>query len=164
MPGVGHWECDTLIGTSNKGAVVTMVKRNIEYAVMAKVINKTSASVSSAIVDKLKTMATRVKTLTFDNGKEFEGRANIGEQLQSMVYFARPFDSWERGGNENFTVLLRQYIPKKSSISTGTDEEIRMIQNRLHKRDLERVWSSKHPQKCFINRLSALRFEHGSWI
>ena len=58
---VGHWECDTVIGASHKGAVVTMVERKSGYAVMAKVEKKTSELVSSAIVDKLKPMAARVK-------------------------------------------------------------------------------------------------------
>ena len=88
---VGHWECDTVIGANHKGAVVTMVERKSGYAVMAKVTNKTSALVSSAIVDKLQPLAARVKTLTFDNGKEFAGHAYIDEQLQSTAYFARPF-------------------------------------------------------------------------
>ena len=64
---VGHWECDTVMGANHKGAVVTMVERKSGYAVMAKVSNKTSALVSSAIVDKLQPLAARVKTLTFDN-------------------------------------------------------------------------------------------------
>ena len=38
---------------------------------MAKVVNKVSDLVSSATVDILKPLAARVKTLTFDNGKEF---------------------------------------------------------------------------------------------
>jgi IS30 family transposase len=90
---VVHWECDTVIGANHKGAVVTMVERKSGYAVMAKVTNKTSALVSSAIVDKLQPLAARVKTLTFDNGKEFAGHAYIDEQLQSTIYFARPFAS-----------------------------------------------------------------------
>ena len=101
-------------------------------AVMAKVVNKTSDLVGSAIVDKLRPLAARVKTLTFDNGKEFAGHGQIDEQLQSTAYFARPFASWERGSNENLNGLLRQYIPKKRAMSTVTDEEIRMIQNRLN--------------------------------
>jgi len=92
---------------------VTMVKRKNGYAVMAKVEKKTSELVSSAIVDKLKPMAARVKTLTFDNGKELAGHNYIDQQLQSTAYFARPFTSWERGSNENFNGLLRQYMPKK---------------------------------------------------
>ena len=110
---VGHWECDTVMGANHKGAVVTMVERKSGYAVMAKVSNKTSELVSSAIVNKLKPLAARVKTLTFDNGKEFAGHGQIDEQLQSTAYFARPFASLERGSNENHNGLLRQYIPNE---------------------------------------------------
>ncbi len=52
--------------------------------------------VREAVVDKLQPMAAKVKTLTFDNGKEFAGHAHIDQQLQT-AYFARPFASWERG-------------------------------------------------------------------
>jgi len=155
---VGHWECDTVIGASHKGAVVTMVERKSGYAVMAKVEKKTSELVSSAIVDKLQPMAARVKTLTFDNGKEFAGHAHIDQQLQSTAYFARPFASWERGSNENLNGLLRQYVPKKRAMSTVTDEEIRMIQNRLNNRPRKRL-GFKTPAEVFHQslKLVALR-------
>ena len=149
---VGHWECDTVIGANHKGAVVTMVERKSGYAVMAKVTNKTSALVSSAIVDKLQPLAARVKTLTFDNGKEFAGHAYIDEQLQSTAYFARPFASWERGSNENLNGLLRQYVPKKRAMSTVSDEEIRMIQNRLNNRPRKRL-GFKTPAEVFHQSL-----------
>jgi IS30 family transposase len=149
---VGHWECDTVIGANHKGAVVTMVERKSGYAVMAKVTNKTSALVSSAIVGKLQPLAARVKTLTFDNGKEFAGHAYIDEQLQSTAYFARPFASWERGSNENLNGLLRQYVPKKRAMSTVSDEEIRMIQNRLNNRPRKRL-GFKTPAEVFHQSL-----------
>jgi IS30 family transposase len=136
---VGHWECDTVIGASHKGAVVTMVERKSGYAVMAKVSNKTSAAISSAIVGKLQPLAARLKTLTFENGKEFSGHTYIDEKLQSTAYFDRPFASRERGINENLNGLLRQYVPKKRAMSTVTDEEIRMIQNRLNNRPRKRL-------------------------
>ena len=149
---VGHWECDTVIGASHKGAVVTMVERKSGYAVMANVEKKTSELVSSAIVDKLQPMAARVKTLTFDNGKEFAGHAHIDQQLQSTAYFARPFASWERGSNENLNGLLRQYVPKKRAMSTVSDEEIRMIQNRLNNRPRKRL-GFKTPAEVFHQSL-----------
>jgi IS30 family transposase len=149
---VGHWECDTVMGANHKGAVVTMVERKSGYAVMAKVSNKTSELVSSAIVDKLQPLAARVKTLTFDNGKEFARHAYIDEQLQSTAYFARPFASWERGSNENLNGLLRQYVPKKRAMSTVTDEEIRMIQNRLNNRPRKRL-GFKTPAEVFHQSL-----------
>ena len=149
---VGHWECDTVIGASHKGAVVTMVERKSGYAVMAKVEKKTSELVSSAIVDKLQPLAARMKTLTFDNGKEFAGHAHIDQQLQSTAYFARPFASWERGSNENLNGLLRQYVPKKRAMSTVSDEEIRMIQNRLNNRPRKRL-GFKTPAEVFHQSL-----------
>jgi transposase, IS30 family len=149
---VGHWECDTVIGASHKGAVVTLVERKSGYAVMAKVEKKTSELVSSAIVDKLQPLAARVKTLTFDNGKEFAGHAHIDQQLQSTAYFTRPFASWERGSNENLNGLLRQYVPKKRAMSTVSDEEIRMIQNRLNNRPRKRL-GFKTPAEVFHQSL-----------
>ena len=64
---VGHWEGDTVIGAAHKQAVVTLVERKSGYAVLAKVKNKTSDLVSSAIITKLNAVTPLVKTLTFDN-------------------------------------------------------------------------------------------------
>jgi IS30 family transposase len=51
--------------------------------------------------------------VTDDNGKEFADHAVVDDALNSTAYFADPFASWQRGSNENFNGLLRQYIPKK---------------------------------------------------
>jgi IS30 family transposase len=136
---VGHWEGDTVIGANHKQAIVTVVERKSGYAVIAKVENKTADLVSAAIVNRLKPFGAKVKTLTFDNGKEFCGHGKIDEALGSTSYFARPFASWERGSNENFNGLLRQYVPKKRSMESITDEEIKMIENRLNNRPRKRL-------------------------
>jgi IS30 family transposase len=90
---VGHWEYDTVIVANHMGAVVTMVERKSGDGVIPKVTNKTSELVSSAIVDKLKPMAVRLKTLTCDKCTDFAGHVYIDDQLQSTTYFARPFAS-----------------------------------------------------------------------
>jgi len=86
---VGHSECDTVIGANHKQAIVTLVERKSGYAVMAKVSNKTADLVSAAVIEALNPL--KVKTLTYDNGKEFSGHARIDEALCSTGYFARPF-------------------------------------------------------------------------
>lgn len=150
---IGHWECDTVIGAKHKGAIVTVVERKSGYAVIAKVSNKTADLVGSAIISMLKPFEARVKTLTYDNGKEFCAHARIDEALGSIGYFARPFASWERGSNENFNGLLRQYVPKNRSMDEITDEEIKMIENRLNNRPRKRL-GFKTPAEVFYQSLA----------
>ncbi len=152
---IGHWECDTVIGANHKQAIVTVVERKSGYAVIAKVSNKTADLVGAAIISMLKPFAARVKTLTYDNGKEFCGHAKIDDALNSTGYFARPFASWERGSNENFNGLLRQYVPKKRLMETVTDEEIKMIENRLNNRPRKRL-GFKTPAEVFHQSLSSV--------
>jgi IS30 family transposase len=149
---VGHWEGDTVIGANHKQAIVTVVERKSGYAVIAKVENKTADLVSAAIVNRLKPFGAKVKTLTFDNGKEFCGHGKIDEALGSTSYFARPFASWERGSNENFNGLLRQYVPKKRAMESITDEEIKMIENRLNNRPRKRL-GFRTPSEVFHQSL-----------
>jgi IS30 family transposase len=47
-----------------------------------------------------------------------------------QTYFAEPYCNLQRGSNENFNGLLRQYIPKNRRMKTVTDEALNMIQNR----------------------------------
>ena len=142
-----------MIGAHHKQAVVTLVERKSGYAVIAKVINKTADLVSSAIISKLSPMAPLVKTLTFDNGKEFAEHARIDTALQSTTYFADPFASWQRGSNENFNGLLRQCIPKKRPLSTVTNQELRMIQQELNSRPRKRI-GFKTPNEVFMQSLN----------
>ena len=51
------------------------------------------------------------KMITSDNGTEFHDYASVEEAMGVRFYFATPYHSWERGSNENFNGLLRQYIP-----------------------------------------------------
>ena len=149
---VGHWECDTVIGANHKGAIVTMVERKSGFRVIVKVSQKTSELVSRAIIEGLRPYMVRVITLTYDNGKEFAGHIQIDQALNSTSYFARPFASWERGSNENFNGLLRQYVPKKRSLNTVTEDEITMIQNRLNNRPRKRL-GFKTPAEVFNQSL-----------
>lgn len=145
---IGHWEGDTIVGAAHKQAIVTLVERKSGYAVLAKVSHRSADLVSQAIEDKLRPLAARVKTLTVDNGKEFANHRAIDQALGIQTYFADPYCSWQRGSNENFNGLLRQYIPKKRPLQTVTDEELAMIQNRLNHRPRKRL-GFKTPYEVF---------------
>ena len=153
---VGHWEGDTVIGAGHSQAVVTVVERKSGYAKLKKVANKSAELVSQAIEDVLKPLNARVKTLTVDNGKEFAYHQKVDAALGIQTYFADPYCSWQRGSNENFNGLLRQYIPKKRRMESVTDEELTMIENRLNHRPRKRL-GFKTPHEVFhasLNRVA----------
>ena len=136
---VGHWEGDTVIGARHKQAIVTLVERKSGYAKLFKVKNKTAELVSAAMIKSLKPFDGLVDTITLDNGKEFADHQRVDLELGSTIYFADPFASWQRGTNENFNGLLRQYIPKDRPLSTVTKEELKMIENKLNHRPRKRL-------------------------
>lgn len=150
---IGHWEGDTIIGKRHKQAIVSLVERKSGYAVLAKVENKTAEQVSAAIIERLKPIAKLVRTITYDNGKEFADHAVIDEALGSTGYFADPYSSWQRGSGENLNGLARQYIPKDRPLETVSDEELAEIERRLNNRPRKRL-GYKTPHQIFINSLN----------
>jgi len=150
---VGHWEGDTVIGARHKQAIVTLVERKRGYAKLFKVSNKTAELVSAAMIESLKPFDGLVDTITLDNGKEFADHQRVDLELGSTIYFADPFASWQRGTNENFNGLLRQYIPKDRPLSTVTQEELKMIENKLNHRPRKRL-GFKTPHEVFHESLN----------
>ena len=54
------------------------------------------------------------------------------------VYFAHPYHSWERGSNENFNGLLRQFFPKDRPFSTVQQKELDLAVKLLNTRPRKR--------------------------
>jgi len=60
----GHWEGDLLCGSSNS-YIVTLVERHTRYVLLAKVPNRDSASVITALIEQAKRLPDKlVKSLT----------------------------------------------------------------------------------------------------
>jgi len=146
---IGHWEGDTLIGKAHKQAIVSLVERKSGYAVLVKVKNKTADLVSNAIISRLKPLSKKVRTLTYDNGKEFAEHASIDQALGSISYFADPYSSWQRGSNQNLNGLIRQNIAKSRPLSTVSHAELAKIESLLNNRPRKRL-GFKTPHEVFI--------------
>jgi len=133
---LGDWEADLVCGTGASGYLVTLVERVSRRVLIGYTRTKTANEVTREILRLLKDQV--VKTLTFDNGKEFAGHERIAAELNCQCYFAKPYHSWERGLNENTNGLIRQYFPKKMSFAKITADQIALVQHRLNTR----------PRKC----------------
>ncbi len=81
-------------------------------------------------------------------GKEFAYHKQIAEALGVKTYFAHPYQSWERGLNENHNGLIRQYLPKDQPLDKVTTQQIIKIQNRLNQRP-RKLLGYKTPEEIY---------------
>lgn len=145
---VGHWEADSVVG---KGAVrlITLVERKSRYIKLQRVSDGKACSARNAILTALHPLRCCVQTLTYDNGSEFAEHALIDIALKARAYFAEPHSPWQRGSNENANGLVRQYAPKGRSMSTLTDEEVQIIEDKLNNRP-RKTLGFKTPREVFF--------------
>lgn len=146
---LGDWEADTVLGQQGTGVLVTLAERKSRLYLVKRVDNKRADTVRDAIIEMLSPYVEHVHTITFDNGGEFAEHKAIAAALNTKAYFAHPYSSWERGLNENFNGLLRQYIPKGKDLRLVSNEEIQRAQMKLNLR----------PRKCLGFRQPQVVFE-----
>ena len=135
---VGDWEADTIIGKNHKGAIVTLDDRKSKLRLAFPLAGKKAQGVFDATILLLDPIKRFVKTITFDNGKEFTQHEKIAKSLECETYFAKPYHSWERGQNENANGLLRQYFPKEMELVDVTIKQVFRAVDKLNSR----------PKKC----------------
>lgn len=117
----GHWEIDLILGkkTKNEAVVLTLVERQTRFALAYKLPDKQAQTINQA-VKKLQEDYP-IYSITADNGSEF---SQLSELLKVEVYYAHAYSSHERGSNENFNGLLREFLPKGQSLNPLSTEEL----------------------------------------
>ena len=146
---IGHWEIDTVMGTEHgRNSVVTMVERATGYTVMGKLERHCAADATARCIELIERHAGRVLTITADNGTEFHSYAEIEAATGAEFYFATPHHSWERGTNENTNGLIRQYLPKRTSLAHVTQADCDAIAAKLNSRPRKRL-GYKTPEECY---------------
>lgn len=149
---LGDWELDTIIGTGQSGAIVSMVDRASKLTMLVKTLGKTAQEVTDALLYRLTPIKEFVHTLTADNGKEFSKHRNVSEALDTGFYFAKPYHSWERGLNEHTNGLVRQYFPKSKRFDEVSANELMEVEILLNNRP-RKVLNFSTPIEVF-SRLS----------
>jgi len=130
----GHWEGD-LIGGSRNSYIATLVERHTRYVMLAKVPNKDTQSVVSALIKQAHKLPRELyKSLTWDRGKELADHRRFTLATDIDVYFCDPSSPWQRGSNENTNRLLRQYFPKGTDLSVHSQAHLNKIARQLNER------------------------------
>jgi len=135
----GHWEGDTVVGGRHKDCITTLVERRSGFALIGKLPDRRKESTSRRLIDLIRYTKVPFKTLTLDNGTEFHDYERVEEETGVPIYFATPYHSWERGTNENFNGLVRQYLPKRQSQKHITQADCESIARQLNDRPRKRL-------------------------
>ena len=115
----GHWEGDLIIGL-NRSAIGTVVERTSRYTLLVHLPRLAgygtippvkngpalggygAIAMKDALTTTMTTMpAERLRSLTWDRGKELSAHAQFKVDTGIAVYFADPHSPWQRGTNEN---------------------------------------------------------------
>ena len=131
---IGHFEGDTVIGSDKRHCVLTLVDRKTGFTAIEKMTARTKEQANAAMSRVIARMPCAVKTITLDNGTEFHGYEVIEQAHGVQIYFATPYHSWERGTNENTNGLIRQYLPKGTSMKETTQLDCVKIERKLNNR------------------------------
>jgi transposase, IS30 family len=151
----GHWEADLVIGSkrNNDDALLTLLERKSREYWMFRVPGRDPKGVMAA----LETVRSQYsehwddifKTITTDNGSEFSLLSDLEGLSKTLVYFAHPYTSCEKGSIEKHNGLIRRFLPKGRRIDSFSDEQIAQIE----------LWCNCLPRKLLGYRTPDELFE-----
>ena len=131
----GHWEADLVIGQKTKDdeALLTLLERQTRKYILVKIAGKITAAVMAGFEKIKKYFGSKFsdvfKSITTDNGSEFAELSNLEEDSKTLVYYAHPYSSWEKGSNERHKRLVRRFIAKGERISDYGIDTIARIED-----------------------------------
>jgi IS30 family transposase len=133
---VGHWEGDLIVGVGSASAMMTLRERKTHFGIIVNLpVDHTASSVNAAAIAVFASMPAHMKrTLTWDQGVEMARHQDLATATGVKIYFAERSSPWQRGANENFNGLARQYFPKGTDLSIHTSAHVTAITRELNAR------------------------------
>jgi IS30 family transposase len=132
------------MGQANASQVGLLTERSTRYTVLFCLADKKTATVCQALAKIVQRLPSELRrSLTWDQGKEMGQHVRFTVDTGVQVYFCDPAHPWQRGTAENTVGLIRQYLPKGTSLFGVKQRELNAIARELNQRPRKTLgWDS----------------------
>lgn len=118
---LGHLEIDSILGKKNEyDSIISIVDRCSRRVWLIKSEYKNEYYTDRLIYEFILKNEIQVKSITVDNGFEFQALGLTAKKLGVKLYKCDPYCSFQRGTNERTNALVRRFIPKGNSMKLVT--------------------------------------------
>lgn len=136
---IGDIEVDLMLGKNHKSALLVMTDRTTLVTMIERLENKSAEHVYTKIVERLSRInKSWIKSITFDNGKEFALHYKIAKEFNVKTFFTRPYTSQDKGTVENRIGVIRRYFPKRTDLNLISDERIKEVEKYINFRPIRK--------------------------
>ena len=152
---MGDFEMDTIVGKDNRGAILTLVDRKTDFAIISPLpAGKNAKQLAKIVNRRLAYLRKRgqLHSITTDNGTEFSKFRTIERSLGIPVFFAKPYCSTDKPHIEHLNKLIREFIPKKSNLNDFDAHFIADVELKLNNRPRKKL-GFKTPFEVFFLKL-----------
>jgi IS30 family transposase len=136
---IGDIEVDLMIGKQNGSPLLVMTDRATFITTLDKLKSKNADDIAAIINEKIdRSGSSWIKTMTFDNGKEFARYAKLRDHGNVKTFFARPYTSQDKGTVENRIGLIRRSLPKGCDLNNISDKRIAEVEKMINNRKVKK--------------------------
>jgi IS30 family transposase len=129
--------------------IVHLVERVSRYGLALLLPGKDALPLSAAVWQRLKELPPGLRrSLSCDRGTEFSKLRNC----KLKVYACNPYSAWEKGSVENQNGLLRRYLPRRTDLSTLSQDQLSDIRAELNNRPMK-VLGYQTPREVLSSQL-----------
>ena len=133
----------------NTSPLTVLVDRATRLTRIRKTASHTSKETVLSIASIKDTICSPIKSITYDNGKEFSKHEIINKILNTVSYFCKPYHSWEKGTVENINGIIRRFFPKGTDFDTISEEAIKRVEDWINNRPMK-VLGFKTPYEKYL--------------